>query len=115
MAFNLEGPENERSLSLSFLCAMEEGRLMDIIGHHIQTDENAGVLEEVANLASRCLEMIGNNRPSMRDVADKFGRLRKVMQHPWAQHDPEEMLFTSLTFISAGSNLSTSSNSGEQH
>uniref|UniRef100_A0A0E0PU22 Serine-threonine/tyrosine-protein kinase catalytic domain-containing protein n=2 Tax=Oryza TaxID=4527 RepID=A0A0E0PU22_ORYRU len=63
---------------------MEEGRLMDIIGHHIQTDENAGVLEEVADLASRCLEMIGNNRPSMRDVADKLGRLRKVMQHPWA-------------------------------
>uniref|UniRef100_A0A0E0A5M9 Uncharacterized protein n=1 Tax=Oryza glumipatula TaxID=40148 RepID=A0A0E0A5M9_9ORYZ len=41
--------------------------------HHIQTDENAGVLEEVADLASRCLEMIGNNRPSMRDVADKLG------------------------------------------
>uniref|UniRef100_A0A0D3GDA9 Protein kinase domain-containing protein n=1 Tax=Oryza barthii TaxID=65489 RepID=A0A0D3GDA9_9ORYZ len=91
MAFNLEGPENERSLSLSFLCAMKEGRLMDIIDHHIQTDENAGVLEEVADLASQCLEMIGDNRPSMRDVADKLGRLRKVMQHPWAQHDPEEM------------------------
>ncbi|EEC80098.1 hypothetical protein OsI_21839 [Oryza sativa Indica Group] len=63
----------------------------DIIDYHINTDENAGVLEEVADLASQCLEMIGDNRPSMRDVADKLGRLRKVMQHPWAQHDPEEM------------------------
>uniref|UniRef100_A0A0E0L8E3 Protein kinase domain-containing protein n=1 Tax=Oryza punctata TaxID=4537 RepID=A0A0E0L8E3_ORYPU len=91
MAFNLEGPESDRSLSLSFLCAMKEGRLMDIIDHHIQTDDNAGFLEEVADLASQCLEMIGNNRPLMRDVADKLGRLRKVMQHSWAQHDPEEM------------------------
>uniref|UniRef100_A0A0D9WMD4 Protein kinase domain-containing protein n=1 Tax=Leersia perrieri TaxID=77586 RepID=A0A0D9WMD4_9ORYZ len=91
MAFNLEGPENERSLSLNFLCAVKDGRLMDIIDHHINTDENAGLLEEAAELASQCLEMIGNNRPAMRDVAEKLGRLRKVMQHPWAHHDPEEM------------------------
>uniref|UniRef100_A0A0E0L8E1 Uncharacterized protein n=1 Tax=Oryza punctata TaxID=4537 RepID=A0A0E0L8E1_ORYPU len=91
MALTLEGPENERSLSLSFLCAMKEGRLVDIIDHYIQIDENAGVLEEVNDLASQCLEMVGNNRPSMRNVTDKLGRLRKVMQHPWVWHDLEEM------------------------
>jgi serine/threonine protein kinase len=35
MAFNLEGPENERSLLLHFLSAMKEDKLMDVIDDHI--------------------------------------------------------------------------------
>jgi serine/threonine protein kinase len=92
-AFNLEGPENERSLSLRFLSAMKEGRLMDVIDDQIKSDSDAGLLEEVAELARQCLEMVGESRPSMNDVAEKLDRLSKVMQHPWvpAQRDPEEM------------------------
>ncbi|CAL5044321.1 unnamed protein product [Urochloa decumbens] len=93
MAFNLEGPEEERSLSLRFLNAMKEDRLMDIIDGRIKIESDTGFVEEVAELARQCLEMIGERRPAMRDVADKLDRLGKVMQHPWvpAQHEPEEM------------------------
>nr|CAB3469715.1 unnamed protein product [Digitaria exilis] len=93
LAFNLEGPENERSLSLRFLSAMKEGKLMDVIDDRIKSDSDAWLLEEVAELARQCLDMIGERRPAMRDVADKLDRLSKIMQHPWAsaQHDPEEM------------------------
>uniref|UniRef100_A0A0A8YY20 Protein kinase domain-containing protein n=1 Tax=Arundo donax TaxID=35708 RepID=A0A0A8YY20_ARUDO len=92
-AFNLEGPENERSLSLRFLCAVKEDRLMDVIDDPIKSDNDAELLEEVAELARQCLEMVGERRPSMIDVAEKLDRLSKVMQHPWVptQHDPEEM------------------------
>ncbi|CAD6340355.1 unnamed protein product [Miscanthus lutarioriparius] len=92
-AFNLEGPEDERSLSLRFLCAMKEGRLMDIIDNCIKNENDMGLLEEVAELASQCLEMVGERRPAMSDVAEKLDRLNKVMQHPWvpAQHHSEEM------------------------
>ncbi|KAL6606122.1 hypothetical protein ACP70R_041775 [Stipagrostis hirtigluma subsp. patula] len=92
MAFNLEGPEHERSLSLRFLNAMKEDRLMDVIDDRIKCDSDTGLLEEVAELVRQCLEMVGEMRPSMRDVAEKLDRLSKVMQHPWvpAQHDPEE-------------------------
>jgi serine/threonine protein kinase len=95
-AFNLEGPENERSLSLRFLNAMKEDRLVDIIDSRIKADgSDNGLLEEVAELARQCLDMIGERRPAMRDVAEKLDRLIKVMQqqHPWvpAQHNPEEM------------------------
>ncbi|KAG2609728.1 hypothetical protein PVAP13_4KG056733 [Panicum virgatum] len=90
-ALNLEGPESERSLSMRFLCAMKEGRLMDVIDDHIKGEENNGLLEEVADLARQCLEMAGENRPAMREVAERLHRLRKVMQHPWMQRDPEEM------------------------
>jgi serine/threonine protein kinase len=90
-ALILEGPESERSLSMRFLCALKEGRLMDVIDDHIKGEENDGLLEEVADLAGQCLEMAGENRPAMRDIAERLDRLRKVMQHPWMQRDPEEM------------------------
>ncbi|CAL5044322.1 unnamed protein product [Urochloa decumbens] len=92
-AFNLEGPENERILSQHFLCAVKEGRLMDIIDNHIRSENDVGLLEEFAELARHCLEMVGERRPAMRDVAEKLDQLSKVMQHPWApaQHNPEEM------------------------
>ncbi|CAL5044319.1 unnamed protein product [Urochloa decumbens] len=90
-ALSLDGPESERSLSMRFLCALKVGRLMDVIDDHIKGEENVGLLEEVADLARRCLEMAGENRPAMRDVAEKLDRLRKVMQHPWMQHETEEM------------------------
>jgi len=78
-ALNLEGPENERSLSLRFLCAMKEGRLMDIIDDCIKNENDMGLFEEAAELASQCLEMVGERRPAMRDVAEKLDRLNKVM------------------------------------
>ncbi|CAN6202375.1 unnamed protein product [Urochloa humidicola] len=92
-AFNLEGPENERSLAQRFLSSMKEGRVMDVIDERIKSDSDFGLLEEVAELANQCLEMVGERRPAMRDVAEKLDRLNKVWQHPWvpAQHDPEEM------------------------
>ena len=49
------------------------------------------ILEEIAELAKQCLEMCGDNRPSMKEVAEKLDGLRKVMQHPWVQQNPEEM------------------------
>nr|CAB3469717.1 unnamed protein product [Digitaria exilis] len=93
MAFNLEGPENERSLSIRFLSAMKVGKLMDVIDDRIKSDSDVWLLEEVAELARQCLDMVGERRPAMRDVADKLDRLSKIMQHPWVppKHDPEEM------------------------
>ena len=62
-AFNLEGPENERSLSLRFLNAMKQDRLVDIIDSRIKADgSDNGLLEEVAELARQCLDMIGERR-----------------------------------------------------
>jgi serine/threonine protein kinase len=90
-AFNLQGPEHEKSLSMAFLYAMKENKLEDIMDDEIKNNENLEVLEEIAELARQCLEMCSVNRPSMKEVADKLDRLRKVLQHPWAQKDPEEL------------------------
>ncbi|TVU30984.1 hypothetical protein EJB05_22645, partial [Eragrostis curvula] len=90
-AFNLQGPEHEKSLSMQFLDAMKNNKLKDILDDQIENDENAGLLEEIAELARQCLDMIGVNRPSMKEVSDKLDRLRKVMQHPWTHGNPEEL------------------------
>jgi hypothetical protein len=97
-ALNLDGPESERSLSVSFLCALKEGRLMDVVDDRVKGEDNVvGVLEEVADLARQCLEMAGENRPAMRDAAERLGRLSKlVSRHPWVQRDPDEMEMESL-------------------
>lgn len=107
-AFNLQGPEHEKSLSMVFLYAMKENKLEDILDDEIKNNENLEILEEIAELARQCLQMCGINRPSMKEVADKLDRLRKVLQHPWAQKDPEELdsLLGESSLINSGA-LST--------
>jgi serine/threonine protein kinase len=88
----LGGPEDEKSLALKFISLAKEGKIEEIFDYEIKNEENMEVLEEVAELAKQCLEMSGANRPSMKDVSEKLGSLRKVMQHPWAQQqNPEEV------------------------
>ncbi|RCV12081.1 hypothetical protein SETIT_2G240200v2 [Setaria italica] len=89
--FKLGGPEDEKSLALRFISVTKEDKLKEILDDQIKNDENMEVLEEVAELAKQCLEMSGANRPSMKEVSERLDRLRKVMQHPWAQQNPEEM------------------------
>jgi hypothetical protein len=67
----------------SFLERHEGGQTYGCyIDDRIKNDSDAGLLEEVAELARQCLEMIGESRPAMKDVAEKLERLSKVMQHP---------------------------------
>uniref|UniRef100_A0A0D9WY97 Protein kinase domain-containing protein n=1 Tax=Leersia perrieri TaxID=77586 RepID=A0A0D9WY97_9ORYZ len=90
-AFNLEGPEHEKSLSMWFLSMMKANKLMDILDDQIKNDENIEYLGEITELAKQCLEMCGENRPLMKEVAEKLDMLRKAMQHPWVQQNPEEL------------------------
>ncbi|CAN6204755.1 unnamed protein product [Urochloa humidicola] len=80
-AFNLEGPEREKSLSMRFLYAMKKNKLEDILDDQIKNNENVEYLDEIAELARQCLEMSSVNRPSMKEVADKLGRLRSCNIH----------------------------------
>ncbi|KAK1631574.1 hypothetical protein QYE76_005889 [Lolium multiflorum] len=89
--FNLEAPDREKSLSMMFMYAMKENKLDEILDDEIKEEDNMEILEEIAELAKQCLQMCGENRPSMKEVAEKLDSLKKVMQHPWVQQNPEEM------------------------
>lgn len=83
-AFYLDGPE-ERSLSSAFLSAMKENKLREILDVQIMDEESMDLIKGVAELARECLNMEGEKRPEMRDVAEGLDRLRKTMKHPWVQ------------------------------
>ncbi|KAM3258106.1 hypothetical protein ACQJBY_050071 [Aegilops geniculata] len=88
--FNPDVPAHEKSLSMMFMYAMKENKLDQILDVEIKDGDNTEIIEEIAELAVRCLEMCGDNRPSMKEVAEKLDSLRKVMQHSWVQRNPEE-------------------------
>ncbi|KAM0824092.1 hypothetical protein ACQ4PT_070425 [Festuca glaucescens] len=89
--FNLDAPEKEKSLAMMFMSAMKENRLADILDDQVKGEDNTEILEEIAEIAKHCLDMCGDNRPSMKEVTEKLDGLMKVMQHPWAEENPEEM------------------------
>ncbi|CAL5026419.1 unnamed protein product [Urochloa decumbens] len=85
----LDGPERERSLSSNFLSAMKQNNLDAILPSHVKGQESNELIRGLAELAKQCLDMCGSNRPSMKEIADELGRLRKLSLHPWVQLDVE--------------------------
>ncbi|TVU15211.1 hypothetical protein EJB05_38719, partial [Eragrostis curvula] len=81
----LDGPETERSLSSHFLSAMKENNLDALLASHIKGQESSELIRGLAEQAKQCLDMCGANRPTMKEVADELGRLRKLSLHPWVQ------------------------------
>uniref|UniRef100_J3LZL5 Protein kinase domain-containing protein n=1 Tax=Oryza brachyantha TaxID=4533 RepID=J3LZL5_ORYBR len=85
----LVGPEMQRSLSSVFLSAMKENNLDSVLASHVKGQESMELIRGLAELAKQCLDMCGSNRPSMKEIADELGRLRKLSPHPWVQDDAE--------------------------
>ncbi|XP_073111397.1 wall-associated receptor kinase 2-like isoform X2 [Elaeis guineensis] len=90
-AIYFEGSNEEKSLSSSFLSAMKEDRLLQLLDSHIKNEEDMELIGEIAELARQCLNVRGEDRPSMKEVADDLDRLRKFKRHPFLQHNSEEI------------------------
>ncbi|XP_044953241.1 putative wall-associated receptor kinase-like 16 [Hordeum vulgare subsp. vulgare] len=89
LPLKLEGSETQRSLSSVFLSAMKKNNLDDVLASHVKGQESMELLTGLADLAKKCLDMHGINRPSMKEVADELNKLRKLSLHPWLQLDME--------------------------
>jgi serine/threonine protein kinase len=103
----LDGPETQRSVSSSFLSAMKENNLDAVLPNHIKGQESSELIRGLAELAKQCLDMFGTNRPSMKEIADELGRLRKLSLHPWAQLEAERESSQSLLGGKPPSNFET--------
>jgi serine/threonine protein kinase len=88
-AFSLEGHE-ERSLASAFLSAMKESRLEEVFDVQILDERSTNVIRAVAELARECLNMDGEMRPEMREVAEQLDKFRKATMHPWRLDDHDE-------------------------
>ncbi|GJX16230.1 wall-associated receptor kinase-like protein 2 [Tanacetum coccineum] len=65
-----------RSLAAHFMLAMEEGRVMSIFDTMVIKEGTRDELLAVANLAMRCLNSNGKNRPTMKEVAVDLETIR---------------------------------------
>ncbi|GMP46724.1 hypothetical protein CsSME_00014773 [Camellia sinensis var. sinensis] len=85
-------PEAERNLAMYFILAMKEDRLFEIVDEQMMDEARVDKLKQVAILAKRCLEVKGDERPSMKEVAMELEGLRMTDKHPWVNDikDSEE-------------------------
>ncbi|VAH98201.1 unnamed protein product [Triticum turgidum subsp. durum] len=73
-----DGPKEGKSLVWSFLLAMKEESLEDILDPSIVRAGTEMLLGEVAELGRMCLGARGEERPSMTQVADRLKALRST-------------------------------------
>ncbi|GLT34283.1 hypothetical protein SLA2020_088070 [Shorea laevis] len=82
--FSFDRTEEERNLSMCFLSAMKDNCLGKILDGCIGNEANIEQLNEVANLARKCLSVKGEERPTMKEVAMELEGLRRMTKLPWA-------------------------------
>nr|GMD51131.1 putative wall-associated receptor kinase-like 16 [Ipomoea batatas] len=78
--------EKERQLSQYFLSLLKENQLFQIFDDNIVCEGNIKELQEVALLAKRCLNVKGEDRPTMKEVAVELSGLRRATEHPWTNN-----------------------------
>ncbi|XP_022773316.1 putative wall-associated receptor kinase-like 16 isoform X2 [Durio zibethinus] len=115
-ALAFDRPEEERSLAKYFLSSLRRDRLFDILESRLVDEENRDQIMEVAKLAMRCLEVKGEERPSMKEVAMELEGLRLTEKHPWVnvESNSEETEYLlngkpSSSYSYSGSSNNTSS------
>ncbi|KAD7477978.1 hypothetical protein E3N88_01114 [Mikania micrantha] len=64
---------------------MKENRLFEIVEPRLLREGTLEQLQAVGNLVKQCLSFIGDDRPTMREVAMELEGLRKFTTHPWVQ------------------------------
>ncbi|XP_049406288.1 wall-associated receptor kinase 2-like [Solanum stenotomum] len=95
-ALCFQKPEEERSLAQYFISSVEKGHLFDILDDNIVCDEgNVGQLKNAAVLAQRCLNIKGDDRPIMKEVAAEL-EAGSRLKHSWAQIDQHSEEIESL-------------------
>ncbi|XP_050252584.1 wall-associated receptor kinase 2-like [Quercus robur] len=114
-ALSFDRPEIDRNLAISFVFAIKEDCLLQIIEDHIVSEGNIEQLKEIANLSKRCLSLRGEDRPFMKEVAKELERLRTMEKTPLGNIDVDgkktEYLLSATSYsfnIDVGIGCSTS-------
>ncbi|KAG6626162.1 hypothetical protein CIPAW_15G028800, partial [Carya illinoinensis] len=87
-ALSMDRPESERNLAMYFVTAIKEDRLLQIIDDRILKEGNTEEIKEVANIAKKCLNVRGEDRPSMKQVTKELEGLRLSEKHSLKKVDP---------------------------
>jgi serine/threonine protein kinase len=80
-----DGPEENRSLVSCFVMAVKAGRHDELMDGKVRNEMGPKALEEVTHLIMRSVSMNGEERPRMKEVAERLEALRRYQRHPWGQ------------------------------
>ncbi|XP_042446716.1 wall-associated receptor kinase 2-like [Zingiber officinale] len=81
----------ETSLASSFISARKEDRLEELLDNQVTSEGDAELIERIGELAVQCLSVRGEERPTMRDVADQLNNMRKFHPVPWTPPNAEDI------------------------
>ncbi|CAM0148710.1 unnamed protein product [Urochloa decumbens] len=84
-----DGTEEKKSLASSFLLALKQSRLESILDKNI-LGVGLELLQEIAQLAKCCLNMKGEERPLMSEVAERLRFIRRTWREQLAENASEE-------------------------
>lgn len=68
--------DDDRSLAFFFLTAAHKGRHREIMDWWVREEVGGEVLDNAAELVMQCLSMAGEERPTMKEVADRLAGMR---------------------------------------
>ncbi|KAI3989548.1 hypothetical protein MKX01_031602 [Papaver californicum] len=101
--FSLDRPEEDRNLANYFLSSMKTNRLFAILDNSMVQNDNERVssvhghqqIQQMAELAQKCLRMKGENRPSMKEVAMVLHGLMMISSSYPGILEGEDTMYTS--------------------
>ncbi|XP_026404102.1 wall-associated receptor kinase 2-like [Papaver somniferum] len=93
--FSSNRPEEQINLAQYFVSLMGENRLLELLDTRVVNEGTQKEITAVAELAKRCLNLTGEERPTMRKVADVLESFRKVDARAWVRQ-PNSVTFAKL-------------------
>ncbi|KAF5768125.1 putative protein kinase RLK-Pelle-WAK-LRK10L-1 family [Helianthus annuus] len=84
-AIGVDRTNEEKNLATYFVNSIKGNRLFEIVEPRLLREGNLEQLEAVGNLVKRCLSFVGDDRPTMKEVAVELEGLKKFTIHPWVQ------------------------------
>ncbi|XP_042486589.1 wall-associated receptor kinase 2-like [Macadamia integrifolia] len=91
IALCFDRPEDERNLAMHFVTSMKDNNAWKILENRVLKEGSEEQINEVMELARRCLRVRGEERPMMKEVAMELEGLRRYAKHPWVLQNPEEV------------------------
>ncbi|KAM7478182.1 hypothetical protein LguiA_026395 [Lonicera macranthoides] len=74
--------QEERNLATYFIMALKQNRLFQILDPRILEEGTLEQLQAIAELVKRCLNLNGQDKPTMKEVVMELEGLRKFTKHP---------------------------------
>jgi serine/threonine protein kinase len=90
----IDNLDEQKALSHTFVLMFQQKKLRDILDADIIEDEVMLVLEKLAELAMHCLNPIGDERPTMKEVAERLQMLSRIQMQQVTTPNPIRMHYT---------------------